>query len=34
VTSRSTAPFATTFVMRQVTGGRWLNVGVLAPGSK
>jgi hypothetical protein len=33
VTSRSTAPFATTFVMRQVTGGRWLNVGVLAPGS-
>jgi hypothetical protein len=25
--SRVTAPFATTFAMRQVTGGRWLNVG-------
>ena len=34
VTSRSTAPFATTFVMRQVTGGRWLNVGVLPPGAE
>jgi Na+-translocating ferredoxin:NAD+ oxidoreductase RnfD subunit len=33
VTSRSTTPFATTFVMRQVTGGRWLNVGVLPPGA-
>jgi Na+-translocating ferredoxin:NAD+ oxidoreductase RnfD subunit len=33
MTSRSTAPFATTFVMRQVTGGRWLNVGVLPPGA-
>jgi Na+-translocating ferredoxin:NAD+ oxidoreductase RnfD subunit len=34
VTSRSTGPFARTFVMRQVTGGRWLNVGVLAPGAE
>ncbi len=33
VTAHSTAPFATTFVMRQVTGGRWLNVGVLPPGA-
>ena len=33
VTSQSTAPFAQTFVMRQVTGGRWLNVGVLPPGA-
>jgi Na+-translocating ferredoxin:NAD+ oxidoreductase RnfD subunit len=33
VTSRSTKPFATTFVMRQVTGGRWLNVAVLPPGA-
>jgi hypothetical protein len=31
VTSRSTKPFATTFVMGQVTGGRWLNVAVLPP---
>jgi Na+-translocating ferredoxin:NAD+ oxidoreductase RnfD subunit len=33
VTSRSTKPFARTFVMRQVTGGRWLNVAVLPPGA-
>ncbi len=26
------APFATTFAVRQVTGGRWLNVGVLPDG--
>ena len=26
---RTTSPFATTFAVRQVTGGRWLNVGVL-----
>jgi hypothetical protein len=30
---RASAPFATTFVMRQVTGGRWLNVAVLPPGA-
>jgi hypothetical protein len=28
---RVTAPFATTFAVRQVTGGRWLNVGVVEP---
>jgi hypothetical protein len=33
VTAQSTSPFAKTFVMRQVTGGRWLNVGVLRPGA-
>lgn len=27
--ARTSAPFATTFAMRQVTGGRWLNVGAL-----
>ena len=29
VQSRSSAPFAKTFVLRQVTSGRWLNVAVL-----
>ena len=29
---RTTSPFATTFAVRQVTGGRWLNVGVSCPG--
>jgi Na+-translocating ferredoxin:NAD+ oxidoreductase RnfD subunit len=33
LTTRSSAPFATTFALRQVTGGRWLNVGVLPPGA-
>lgn len=33
VLSRSSAPFAKTFVVRQVTGGRWLNVAVLPPGA-
>ena len=33
VRSRSSAPFARTFVVRQVTGGRWLNVAVLPPGA-
>ena len=33
VRSRSSAPFAKTFVVRQVTGGRWLNVAVLPPGA-
>ena len=32
VRSRTSSPFATTFALRQVTGGRWLNVGVLPPG--
>jgi Na+-translocating ferredoxin:NAD+ oxidoreductase RnfD subunit len=32
VRSRSSAPFAKTFVVRQVTGGRWLNVAVLPAG--
>ena len=27
--SRSSAPFAKTFVMRRATGARWLNVAVL-----
>jgi len=27
--SRSSAPFATTFVMRRATGARWLNVAEL-----
>ena len=30
---RSSSPFATTFAVRQVTGGRWLNVGVLPDGA-
>ena len=30
---RTTSPFAQTFAVRQVTGARWLNVGVLAPGA-
>jgi Na+-translocating ferredoxin:NAD+ oxidoreductase RnfD subunit len=33
LTGRSSAPFAKTFVLRQVTGGRWLNVAVLPPGA-
>ena len=33
VQSRSSDPFAQMFVVRQVTGGRWLNVAVLPPGS-
>jgi Na+-translocating ferredoxin:NAD+ oxidoreductase RnfD subunit len=33
LTSRVSSPFAKTFVMRQVTGGRWLNVAVLPPGA-
>jgi Na+-translocating ferredoxin:NAD+ oxidoreductase RnfD subunit len=33
LTTRTSAPFAKTFVMRQVTGGRWLNVAVLPPGA-
>jgi Na+-translocating ferredoxin:NAD+ oxidoreductase RnfD subunit len=28
---RASSPFATTFVVRQATGGRWLNVDVLPP---
>jgi hypothetical protein len=34
LTSRTTSPFARTFVIRRATGGRWLNVADLAPGSK
>ena len=30
--TRVSSPFATTFALRQVTGGRWLNVAVLPPG--
>ena len=30
---RTTSPFAQTFAVRQVTGARWLNVGVLRPGA-
>ncbi len=33
VRSRTSSPFATTFALRQVTGGRWLNVGVLPTGA-
>ena len=33
VQARTSSPFATTFVLRQATGGRWLNVDVLAPGA-
>ena len=29
--SSTTSPFAQTFAVRQVTGARWLNVGVLPP---
>jgi hypothetical protein len=32
VVSRTSAPFAKTFVIRRATGGRWLNVAVLPPG--
>jgi Na+-translocating ferredoxin:NAD+ oxidoreductase RnfD subunit len=31
---RSSSPFATTFVLRQATGGRWLNVDELPPGAE
>jgi hypothetical protein len=30
---RHSQPFASTFVIRRATGGRWLNVAVLAPGA-
>jgi len=33
VSARETAPFATTFVVRRATGGRWLNVAVLPYGA-
>jgi Na+-translocating ferredoxin:NAD+ oxidoreductase RnfD subunit len=33
LTGRATSPFAATFVVRQVSGGRWLNVAVLPPGA-
>ncbi len=33
VTRRTSSPFAQTFVLRQVTGGRWLNVAVLPAGA-
>jgi hypothetical protein len=33
VQGRRTSPFALTFALRQATGGRWLNVAVLPPGS-
>ena len=29
---RASSPFAATFALRQVTGGRWLNIAVLPPG--
>jgi Na+-translocating ferredoxin:NAD+ oxidoreductase RnfD subunit len=32
--ARASSPFATTFALRQVTGGRWLNVGELPPGAE
>ena len=31
---RTSSPFATTFAVRQITGGRWLNVAVLPPPEK
>ena len=31
--ARASSPFATTFVLRQATGGRWLNVDELPLGS-
>jgi hypothetical protein len=34
VTARASSPFAKTFVLRQVTGGRWLNVAVLPHGTE
>jgi Na+-translocating ferredoxin:NAD+ oxidoreductase RnfD subunit len=34
LTKRTSAPFAKTFVVRQVTGGRWLNVAVLPAGAE
>jgi Na+-translocating ferredoxin:NAD+ oxidoreductase RnfD subunit len=33
LTGRASSPFAKTFVVRQVTGGRWLNVAVLPAGA-
>jgi hypothetical protein len=33
VSARETAPFATTFVVRRATGGRWLNVAALPYGA-
>jgi hypothetical protein len=33
VSARESAPFATTFVVRRATGGRWLNVAVLPYGA-
>jgi Na+-translocating ferredoxin:NAD+ oxidoreductase RnfD subunit len=33
VRSRESSPFATTFVLRRATGGRWLNVAELPPGA-
>ena len=33
LTKRTSAPFAKTFVVRQVTGGRWLNVAELPAGA-
>jgi hypothetical protein len=33
LTKRTSSPFAKTFVVRQVTGGRWLNVAVLPAGA-
>ena len=30
---RASSPFAATFALRQVTGGRWLNIAVLPPGA-
>jgi len=32
--ARASSPFAATFVLRQATGGRWLNVDVLPPGAR
>jgi Na+-translocating ferredoxin:NAD+ oxidoreductase RnfD subunit len=33
LTSRQTSPFACTFAVRRATGGRWLNVALLPPGT-
>jgi hypothetical protein len=33
IQARQTSPFALTFAVRRATGGRWLNVAVLPPGS-
>ena len=32
--ARASSPFSATFVLRQATGGRWLNVDVLLPGAR